>query len=206
MSAGARPGTFERVYRAIKKRLRDGFFRPGDRLEPAALAEELSASVTPIRDALHRLTGERLIEAPRHQGFRVPLMTETTLRQLYSWHSDLLMLAILNRWISDRLSRADAEPPDAGATPAEAQNMLFSMLVRLTGNPEHIAALESVTERLEPVQRFETALLDAVAEETSEIADSLSSGDRKRLRNALLRYHRRRERIVPELLERLYRP
>jgi hypothetical protein len=31
------------------------------------------------------------------------------------------------------------------------------------------------------------------------------SGDRRRLRNALLRYHRRRERIVPELLERLYR-
>lgn len=79
------------------------------------------------------------------------------------------------------------------------------MLVRLTGNPEHIAALETVTERLEPVQRFETALLDAIAEETSDIADALKSGDRRRLRNALLRYHRRRERIVPELLGRLYR-
>jgi DNA-binding GntR family transcriptional regulator len=205
MSAAARPGTFERVYQAIKKRLRNGFFRPGDRLEPAALADELSASVTPIRDALHRLTGERLIEAPRHQGFRVPLMTETTLRQLYGWHSDLLMLAILNRWISDRLSQAQSPPSAERATPAEAQNLLFFMLVRLTGNPEHIAALETVTERLEPVQRFETALLDAVAEETSDIADALKSGDRRRLRNALLRYHRRRERIVPELLERLYR-
>jgi hypothetical protein len=55
------------------------------------------------------------------------------------------------------------------------------------------------------VQRFETALLDAIAEETSDIADALKSGDRRRLRNALLRYHRRRERIVPELLGRLYR-
>jgi DNA-binding FadR family transcriptional regulator len=79
------------------------------------------------------------------------------------------------------------------------------MLVRLTGNPEHIAALETVTDRLEPVHRFETALLDAVAEETSDIADALKSGERRRLRNALLRYHRRRERIVPELLGRLYR-
>ena len=204
MSAPSRPGTFERVYDAIKQRLRKGVFRPGDRLEPAALADELNASVTPIRDALHRLTGERLIEAPRHQGFRVPLMTESTLRQLYAWHSDLLMLAILNRWISEWLAKPESAPPDA-ASPAQAQNMLFSMLVRLTGNAEHVAALETVTERLEPVQRFEAALLDAVADETSEIADALKNGDRRRLRRALLRYHRRRERIVPELLERLYR-
>lgn len=199
-----RPGTFDRVYHAIKQRLRHGLFRPGDRLEPAALADELNASVTPIRDALHRLTGERLIEAPRQQGFRVPLMTETTLRHLYAWHSDVLMLAILNRWISEQLSKADPSPSDA-ATPTEAQNILFSSLVRLTGNPEHVAALETVTERLEPVQRFEAALLDAVADETSEIADALKKGDRRRLRRALLRYHRRRERIVPELLDCLYR-
>lgn len=204
MSPASRPGTFDRVYDAIKQRLRNGLFRPGDRLEPAALADELNASVTPIRDALHRLTGERLIEAPRHQGFRVPLMTETTLRQLYAWHGDLLMLAILNRWISDRLSEADSCSPDA-ASPTQAQNVLFLMLVRLTGNPEHLAAFEKVTERLEPAQRFAAALLDAVADETSEIANALDNGDRRKLRSALLRYHRRRERIVPELLDRLYR-
>ena len=28
-------GTFERVYAAIRQRLRDGLYRPGDRLEPA---------------------------------------------------------------------------------------------------------------------------------------------------------------------------
>ena len=68
---------------------------PGDRLEPALLSEELNASVTPVRDALHRLTGERLVEAPRHEGFRTPMMTETPLRQLYSWHLDLLLLALV---------------------------------------------------------------------------------------------------------------
>src|SRR5579872_5196064 len=90
------PGTFERVYAAIRQRLRDGVYKPGERLEPAALADELSASITPVRDALHRLTGERLVEAPRHEGFRVPMMTETMLRQLYSWHRDLLLLAVVN--------------------------------------------------------------------------------------------------------------
>src|SRR4051812_18797565 len=86
------PGTFDRVYAAIRERLREGLYRPGDRLEPALLSDELNASVTPVRDALHRLTGERLLEAPRHEGFRVPMMTETLLRYLYAWHLDLLLL------------------------------------------------------------------------------------------------------------------
>jgi DNA-binding GntR family transcriptional regulator len=92
-----RPGTFERVYAAIKRQLREGVFRPGDRLEPAVLSEQLNASVTPVRDALHRLTGERLVDAPRHEGFRTPMLTETTLRHLYAWHRDLVLLAMLNR-------------------------------------------------------------------------------------------------------------
>src|SRR3954471_22236340 len=91
------PGTFERVYAAIRQRLREGVYRPGDRLEPALLSDQFNASVTPVRDALHRLTGERLVEAPRHEGFRVPLLTESMLRHLYAWHRDLLLLAILNR-------------------------------------------------------------------------------------------------------------
>src|SRR5437764_15152487 len=92
-----RPGTFERVYAAVKQQLREGVFRPGTRLEPAVLSDELNASVTPVRDALHRLTGERLVEAPRHEGFRTPMMTEVLLRQLYGWHHDLLLLAVMKQ-------------------------------------------------------------------------------------------------------------
>src|SRR5688500_211835 len=92
-----RPGTFERVYAAIKRQLREGAFRPGDRLEPAALAEQHYSSAPPVRDALQRLTGERLVEAPRHEGFRAPLLSETTLRHLYAWHLDLLLLATARR-------------------------------------------------------------------------------------------------------------
>ena len=97
----SRPGTFERVYAAIKRQLREGVFRPGDRLEPAVLSEQLNASVTPVRDALHRPTGERLVEAPRHEGFRVPMLTETMLRHLYAWHRDLLLLALARRRAAD---------------------------------------------------------------------------------------------------------
>lgn len=195
------PGTFERVYAALRQRLRQGVYAPGDRLEPAALSEELNASVTPVRDALHRLTGERLVEAPRHEGFRVPMLTETGLRHLYAWHRDLLLLALIGR------RSAAADPPGAEAPEDEQnkQNRLFFALASLTGNPEHLAALQELTNRMEPVQKVEAALLDRLEQETAEIALAMKDGDRGRLRRALLHYHRRRERIVPELLDFLHR-
>jgi DNA-binding GntR family transcriptional regulator len=201
------PGTFERVYAAIKQRLREGIYRPGGRLEPAVLADELNASVTPVRDALHRLTGERLVEAPRHEGFRVPAMTETTLRHLYSWHLDLLLLAVAKHRASERDTGAIIGNDRRAQLPAQVrENSLFLALAASAGNPEHVAALEAVGERLEPVQRLEQFFLDQTEAETEDILRALKAHDRKALRRSLVRYHRRRLKIVPALLDLLHRP
>jgi DNA-binding GntR family transcriptional regulator len=197
------PGTFERVYAAIRQRLREGLYRPGDRLEPALLSDELNASVTPVRDALHRLTGERLVEAPRHEGFRVPMLTETLLRYLYAWHLDLLLLAVLKHQataIADEMMDDDAR---GDAPMYERHNALFLALARSAGNPEHVAALEALSQRLEPIQRLERFFLDETEAETDAILGALRARDRKALRTSLLRYHRRRLRIVPQLLSHL---
>ena len=106
------------------------------------LADELNASVTPVRDALHRLTGERLVEAPRHEGFRVPMITETMLRHLYAWHLDLLLLAVMKHRAAD-VPHKIIESDGAIGLPTQARdNALFLGLVRSAGNPEHYAALE----------------------------------------------------------------
>ena len=197
-----RPGTFERVYAAIKEQLRSGRFRPGQRLEPAVLSDELNASVTPVRDALHRLTGERLVEAPRHEGFRAPLLTESSLRHLYLWHQDLLLMAIASHQTFEQASEVTH---DQGLGEAYLRrNSIFLGFARATGNPEHVLALEGLIERLGPLQRFESGLLDALEEETTEIVEAIASQDRRALRAALRRYHRRRMRIVPDLLDQLY--
>lgn len=193
------PGTFDRVYAAIKQRLREGVYRPGTRLEPAALSDELNASVTPVRDALHRLTGERLVEAPRHEGFRVPMMTETLLRQLYAWHLDLLLLGVMKHH-TDAVSDQGVGGGNLATPALQRQKAIFLALAGSAGNPEHVAALEGLSQRLEPVQRFEEAFLNDTEAETNEIVRSLRTGDRRALRNSLLRYHRRRIRIIPELL------
>lgn len=196
------PGTFERVYAAIKERLRAGTYRPGSRLEPAVLADELNASVTPVRDALHRLTGERLIEAPRHEGFRAPMMTETRLRHLYGWHLDLLLVAAAKH----RLEAADLGVPaevESQMEEYERQDALFMALAKSTGNPEHAVALRQLGDRLGPAQQLEQMFLDSVELESTQISDSIRAQDRSALRRSLVSYHRRRQKIVPELLEQL---
>lgn len=197
------PGTFDRVYAAIKDQLRKGAFRPGERLEPAAFSDELSASVTPIRDALHRLTGERFVEAPRQDGFRVPLVTETMLRHLYAWHLDLLLLATARRrWAPVRLEGSEGASVPAPPGRLDWQNALFLKLVEAGGNPEHVFALRVLIERMEPYQRLEDELLDALQAETETIAAAILAGDRAALRKSLMAYHRRRARLVPELIGR----
>lgn len=165
------------------------------------MSEELNASVTPVRDALHRLTGERLVDAPRHEGFRVPMMTETMLRQLYAWHLDLLLLALMKR--AELPAGVDAE---SGASGPLLHSALFAALARATGNPEHVVALEALSEKLEPVQRLEAELLDEIEAETADIMRAIDAQDRQALRRSLIRYHRRRQRAVPELLALLHEP
>ena len=198
----SQPGTFDRVYAAIKERLREGAHRPGDRLEPAALAEDLNASVTPIRDALHRLTGERLVEAPRHEGFRVPMLTETTLRHLYGWHLDLLLLAVAKHR-GPPAEQIGVTEDDAETPLLDQRNALFLEIASAAGNPEQVAAVEALRHRLEPAQRFEQFFLDETEAETNEILRALQAHDRKALRSSLVRYHRRRLRIIPDLLARM---
>jgi DNA-binding GntR family transcriptional regulator len=199
----SRPGTFERVYAAIKQQLREGMFRPGERLEPAMLADQLNSSATPVRDALHRLTGERLVEAPRHEGFRAPVLTETTLRHLYAWHRDLLLLALARRGAAAGLSQPESEDQETAGIP-DRRNAMFLALAASGGNPEHVQALASLLERIDPIQRLEERFLDALDAEIAQISEAIRTGDRMALRRNLVQYHRRRERIVPELLASLY--
>jgi DNA-binding FadR family transcriptional regulator len=197
----ALPTTFERVYAILKERLRSGAFHPGERLEPAMLSEQLNASVTPVRDALHRLTGERLVDAPRHEGFRVPMLTESMLRHLYDWHLDLLLIAVAKQ----RLRLAEAgkpDPADAADGALERQQTIFFEVAAASGNPEHLIAFRALRERLQPYESLADQLLDAIEPETEAIANAVHAADRRALRKSLIAYHRRRHRIVPELLDR----
>ena len=196
------PGpTFDRVYLALKEQLTSGRFAPGDHLEPAVLGEELNASITPVRDALHRLVGERMVEAPRHDGFRVPAPTEAELRDLYGWNRDLLELGLRAR----RPPRARIVPPLAEPRPvseevAAAAAVFFVRIARRSGNPEHESAIENLNDRLRALRLVEERLFEDSAEEFRALRTTWEEGDFAELRRCIAAYHRRRQRCVPEIL------
>lgn len=72
------------VYDAVKEMLFDGTWLPGDRIDRKNLSLRLGVSPTPVNDALHRLTGEGLVESRFRDGFFVPDYSDADLADLFA--------------------------------------------------------------------------------------------------------------------------
>lgn len=195
--------TFDRVYRALKEGLMAGEFAPGEHLEPVALGDMLHASATPVRDALQRLVGERLVDAPLHEGFRAPAPTEAGLRDLFEWSGKLVDLALRRAPVpSSGLARTT---PVHAATGPETAAELFLEIVKATQSEEHAMALAGVSDRLAAIRTVEPLLFEDLEEELAELRLVMASGNGGELRRTVAAYHRRRQRTAPDLLAALRR-
>lgn len=72
-----------RAYRALANGIVGGQIEPGTQLRPDTIAEQLAISVTPVREALHRLEGDGLLVKLPNRGWFVREFTEPEVRQLY---------------------------------------------------------------------------------------------------------------------------
>lgn len=178
-----------------------GSFAPGERIDPTRLAPELVASVTPIRDALHRLAGERLVESSSQDGFRQPLVGETALRHLYGWSEDLVRI-VLRAGERDRVSPSWFRGDSGDDYPAVVAR-LFDGLGRLSPNLEHRAMLTSLNERLWLVRSVEPTVVPNAEADLQLIDSAIISGDWIEARRTANHYHAVRLRRVPEIARTL---
>lgn len=191
--------TSERVYDALKRRLLSGGIAPGERLEPARFAEELASSVTPVRDALNRLAGERLVEMRASDGFHLPLVTEAHLRDLYDWNAALIQLAMQSWSQAPAMHRADALPADAPS----AVGMFFALVGARSPHPEHGAQIASCNDRLAAARIAESQALAGVEAEIRAMAVAFDH-EPAALRKLVRVYHRRRIAAAPEIVRARY--
>src|SRR5262245_52210340 len=78
-----RDGLTDRAYETLRDRILDGRLAPAERLQIDRLSKELGVSHTPVREALNRLTSEKLVTLAPYKGFSVtPLLDVESLRQL----------------------------------------------------------------------------------------------------------------------------
>jgi len=73
----------EVAYQRIKDMIITVRLRPGDQIDEARLAEELSIGRTPIRESLFRLAAEGLIQVRSGRGFLVRDVTLSDLKDLF---------------------------------------------------------------------------------------------------------------------------
>lgn len=189
----------DRTYATLKERLLSGLYAPGCRLEAVRLADDLRVSMTPVRDVLNRLTGERLVHAVAGDGFHVPVMTEDALRDLFSWNAHLLGQAARRRSRAERVGRA---LPAAASDLAGRTGMLFLMMARDTDNVEFEEAVASANDRLHVVRRREPLVLRQVEAELRDLERAYLGMDARELARQLRSYHVRRLRTVDRLLRR----
>src|SRR5690606_41883406 len=81
----------------LQRMLMEGVWAPGEKLEALRLADELGVSMTPIRDCLNRLVGERLVNMNPGEGYRVPRLSEKAYRDMLCVNAALLEISLVAR-------------------------------------------------------------------------------------------------------------
>src|SRR6218665_4012288 len=88
------------AYEAIRQSIRTGAVKPGDRLRFADLQTLCGMSVTPVREALARLTAEGFTVLDDHRGYSVAPLSLAELRDITATRQlcegEALRLSVLN--------------------------------------------------------------------------------------------------------------
>ncbi|MFP1132992.1 GntR family transcriptional regulator [Asticcacaulis sp. W401b] len=195
----------ERVYASVKRAITSGTIVPGIRIDASLLASTLNSSLTPVRMALNRLAGERLVEVHANEGFYMPRVTEPGLRDLYEWNLHLSHTSLRVRPDTPQLKFDLSELRAVAASDiVSATELLFSAIGRLSSNAEMMMAIAACNDRLRAVRHLKNGMIADRESELTELADLLERGDFVSLSKALIPYHKKRKDTVPWLVKRLH--
>jgi DNA-binding GntR family transcriptional regulator len=101
-----RPPTIrEEVFKHLRKKILTGEIRPGDRLIESKLADEIRISRTPIREALHNLEKEKLIQSIPRVGYVVREISRDEVEEICEIRASLETLAA--KWAAAQITATE---------------------------------------------------------------------------------------------------
>lgn len=140
----------EEVYRRLKQAIVDGDLAPGSRLVEATLANNLSVSRTPVREALQRLASDGLVGQDGSRGLIVARTSLENVRHAYVLRETLEGLAArlaaqhqrpdLLRVLADSLRQMEHGLDDPGEFDRN-HSLFHDTIAEMTENPFLIQAL-----------------------------------------------------------------
>src|SRR4028118_1570682 len=100
----------EFVYQSLRESIMRGDLKPGERLRIEDIAQRLGVSPIPVREALHMLQSERLVENIPHVGATVAKISKASIIEVFTVMEGLELVA--TRTAAQRLTSADRQRLD----------------------------------------------------------------------------------------------
>jgi GntR family carbon starvation induced transcriptional regulator len=173
------------AYAAIRQSIRTGAFKPGDRLRFAELQVLCGMSVTPVREALARLTAEGFTVLDDHRGYSVARLSLEELRDVTATRQlcegEALRLSVLRGdadWegrvvaahhLMARIPQAREDIPSAMREDWEARHAAFhAALISACGSPVLLEICGKLFSRADRYRRLSVSLEGAARDVTGE--------------------------------------
>jgi DNA-binding GntR family transcriptional regulator len=149
------------AYSRIKELAVNFRFRPGDHLHVTELSDRLHISATPVREALIKLYGERLVIAIPNRGFFAKAPDVAELEGIHEISRSILRYSVMTRRRRSeidgiprpkpRFNWLDAAESEEGTIAASAQAKLielaFERIACLSGHEEMISIVRNFNDR-----------------------------------------------------------
>lgn len=188
--------TQERVFRALKTDLFAGVYVVHARIDLKLVSERYHASRTPVREAIFRLVGEKLLTSHPDGGFQISVPDATRLSDLYFWNAQHLLAAIhvspengLRKQLRSFGEIAISTDPLGQVT----QMAAFCLAIAgATANVEFAERTTMANEWLHFPRLAETFVFGDSVRELGSLFSFTESEFQKNLRRRILAYHRRR--------------
>jgi DNA-binding GntR family transcriptional regulator len=197
----------DQLYARLKSDLLSGLFAPGARIEILQLADRFGVSATPVREAIHRLYGERLVEPHPVSGFRIATLNQGQLLELYAWNVHHI-LAALHLATEDGLRRAlnpilGTRIPEMPGARVSLLNQFFEAIGRATANGEFHGQIAAANERLAAIRLAEAGYFKNMGAELARLLMPVEMNVHSNLRRRIWHYHRRRFEHVSALARKI---
>ncbi len=188
-----RADSFLQALAGIRERLRDGVFRPGERIAATEVARLLGLSATPVREALSQLSGEGLLEDRRGQGFFVRALTGLDIADLYRLSfAHLTIAADVERLNAKGIAPPGGRLPGIAMDPVRDVERLFVDWVMEAGGQSLWMSYRSLFIKLGPVRRVEPMVFEDLAAEAAALRGLGQGATVEARRQALEVFHARR--------------
>jgi DNA-binding GntR family transcriptional regulator len=201
----------EEVYRLLRKDILSCVLRPGQSLHEVDLAARFGLSKSPIRDALIRLEGDRLVTVTPRKGYRVAPVSLADAQELFEFRSMVEEAAVRlasSTCSTHELSELDKYRELKSSANFVAYNRSFHLaLANLCSNKRVAAAAQDLVEQFDrlviiSVSKFDDRNVDLLVEEHGEIIDAMQAREGRRAARLLADHiAQARKRVLKSLSE-----